>query len=96
MVELCSITWWEFPDITYKCIEKLSNPNVTVQSEVNLSVEVWVGLLFLFCAGFLMAIIIELLYNKVDWFIDPLYNKVVRRYNFTIERNRLRTMQGHP
>ena len=96
MVELCSITWWKFPDITYKCIEKLSNPNVTVQSEVNLSVEVWVGLLFLFCAGFLMAIIIELLYNKVDWFIDPLYNKVVRRYNFTIERNRLRTMQGHP
>jgi len=86
MVELCSITWWEFPDITYKCIEKLSNPNVTVQSEVNLSVEVWVGLLFLFCAGFLMAIIIELLYNKVDWYLDPLVERVKRRYEYVQSR----------
>ena len=96
MVELCSLTWWKFPDISYQCIEKLTPPNVTVQSEVSFSIESWVGLLFMICAGILGVVIVELLYNKTDWFIDPLYNRVVRRYNFTLERNRLRTMQGHP
>ena len=96
MAELCTLTWWKFPDITYRCVEKLSSQSVTVQNEVNFSVEAWVGLLFILCAGILGVVIVELLYNKTDWYLTPLYNRVVRRYYWTLERNRLRTMQGHP
>ena len=96
MAELCSITWWKFPDISYRCVEKLSSPNVTVQNEVSFSIDVYIGILFVICAGMLGMIIIELLYNRLDWYLTPLVNRVIRRYNYTIERNRLTTMQGHP
>ena len=96
MAELCSLTWWKFPDVTYRCIEVISNPSNTIQSEVNFSIETWVGLLFILCVGILGAVIVELLYNKSDWYLTPLVNRVVRRYNFTVQRNRLRTMNGHP
>jgi hypothetical protein len=96
MAELCSVTWWKFPDVTWRCVEVASSPSVTIQSEVNFSIEIWVGVLFMICAGILGSIIVELLFNKSDWFITPLVNRVVRRYHYTIERNRLTTMQGHP
>ncbi len=96
MVEQCVVTWWKFPDITWRCTEKISTPSVTVQSEVSFSIEVLVGILFVICAGMLGVIIIELLYNKSDYFLTPLIDKMRKRYNWTLERNRLRTMQGHP
>ena len=96
MVELCVITWWKYPDVTYRCIEKLSNPLSTVQSEVHFTIEMYIGILFILCAGILGAIIVELLYNKSDYFLTPLVNRVVRRYRYTIQRNRYRTMNGHP
>ena len=96
MAELCSITWWNFPDVTWRCVEKISNPNVTVQNEVSFSIDVYIGILFVICAGMLGMIIIELLYNRLDWYLTPLVNRVVRRYNYTIQRNRLRSMNGHP
>jgi hypothetical protein len=96
MAELCSITWWKFPDVTWKCVEKLSNAPSTIQSEAVFTIDVWVGLLFVICAGILGGVIVELLYHKIDWFLTPLVNRVVRRYNYTVERNRLTTMQGHP
>jgi hypothetical protein len=71
-------------------------PSVTIQSEVSFSIETWVGILFMICAGILGMIIIELLYNKIDWYLTPLVNRVVRRYHYTIQRNRLRSMNGHP
>ena len=96
VAELCSVTWWKFPDVTWRCVEVASSPNITIQSEVNFSIEIWVGVLFMMCAGILGGLIVELLFNKSDWFITPLVNRVIRRYNYTVERNRLLTMQGHP
>ncbi len=96
MPSSCVVTWWKFPDIAFKCTEKLSSPSVTVQSDAVLTIDVLVGMLFILCAGILGAIIVELLYNKSDWFLTPLVNRVVRRYHYTIQRNRLRSMNGHP
>ena len=96
MASNCVITWWNFPDITFRCIEKITSPSVTTQSQVSLGIETWVGMLFVLCAGLLGITIVELLYNRTDWFADPLCNRVVRRYRWTLERNRLETMQGHP
>jgi len=96
VVELCSLTWWKFPDVTWRCVEKLSSNSTSTQGEAVLTIDVWVGILFIFCAGILGSVIVELLYNKSDWYLTPLVNRVVRRYNFTVERNRLRSMNGHP
>ncbi len=96
MAELCSLTWWNFPDVTWRCIEKVSNPSTTIQSEAVITIEVYIGILFVICAGMLGMIIIELLYNRMDWYLTPLVNRVVRRYNFTVQRNRYSTMNGHP
>ncbi len=96
MVELCSLTWWKFPDITWRCTEKISIPSSTIQSEASFTIDVYIGILFVICAGMLGMIIIELLYNRIDWYLTPLVNRVVRRYNYTINRNRYRTMNGHP
>ena len=62
----------------------------------NPTVETYVGLLFLFAASILAITIIELLYNKLDWFLTPLIGKITKRYRYTIQRNRLRSMNGHP
>ena len=99
VAELCSVTWWkifrlELPN--WHCVERVINPSSTIQTEVVFTIDVWVGLLFVLCAGILGAIIVELLYNKADWFLTPLVNKVVRRYHYTINRNRYDTMNGHP
>ena len=96
MVELCVITWWKYPDVTYRCIEKLSNPLSTLQSEVHFTIEIYIGILFILCAGILGAIIVELLYNKSDYFLTPLVNYCVKRYSYVQTRNRLRSMNGHP
>ena len=96
MSSSCVITWWKFPDVAFVCTEKISSPSVTVQSEAALTIDVYIGILFVLCAGMLGVIIIELLYNRLDWYLTPLVNRVVRRYNYTIQRNRLRSMNGHP
>ena len=79
----------QFVDVNYTTIQ-------SIQTSPPITIELMVGILFIICAGILGATIIELLYNKLDWFLTPLVNRVVKRYNFTIERNRLRSMQGHP
>jgi hypothetical protein len=68
----------------------------TIQGEITFTIETFVGILFIILAGVLGGLIVELLYHKSDWFLTPLYNRVVRRYYYTIERNRLLSMNGHP
>lgn len=53
-------------------------------------------LLFLVSVSVFGITIIELLYNKLDWYVQPLANIVIRRYKFVVERNRLQTMTPHP
>ncbi len=96
MGEVCAFAWWKLPNFELACREVIKTNYSTVESSVSLPLEAWVGMLFVICAGVLGAIIVELLYNKVNWFLDPLYNRVVRRYYWTLERNRLRSMNGHP
>ena len=93
----CVFEWYYLPEFIITCTEKVRSASVTIPSDAtNFSVESYVGLLFMLCAGILGVAIVELLYNKSDWYLTPLVNRVVRRYHWTIERNRLRTMQGHP
>jgi hypothetical protein len=78
-----------FVDVNYFDTQSIPNPPP-------ITIEFVIGILFIFAAGILAATIIELLYNKLDWYLTPLVNRVVRRYNFTVQRNRLRSMNGHP
>ncbi len=96
MGEVCAFAWWKLPSFELACREVIKSNYNTVESSVSLPLEAWVGILFVICAGVLGAIIVELLYNKVNWFLTPLVNKVVRRYHYTINRNRYDTMNGHP
>ena len=96
MGEVCAFAWWKLPSFELACREVIKSNYNTVESSVGLPLEAWVGILFVVLSGILGAIIVELLYNKVNWFLDPLYNRVVRRYYWTLERNRYRTMNGHP
>jgi hypothetical protein len=73
-----------------------TNTIIQSTSTFNPTVETYVGFLFIIASSILGITIIELLYNKADWFLTPLVNCVVKRYNYTIERNRLLTMRGHP
>ena len=97
--EYCFVNVFQWPP-KWDCTPQFVDVNYTtvqsIQTSPPFTIELMVGLLFLFCAGILGVIIIELLYNKSDYFLTPLVNRVVRRYNFTIERNRLRSMNGHP
>ncbi len=79
----------QFVDVNYTTIQ-------SVQTSSPITIELMVGGLFIFCAGILGAIIVELLFNKSNWYLTPLCNRVVRRYRYTIQRNRLRSMNGHP
>jgi hypothetical protein len=96
MGEVCAFAWWKLPNLELTCREVIKTNYSTVESSVSLPLEAWVGMLFIICAGILGGIIVELLYNKSDWFLTPLVNRVVKRYNYTIQRNRLRSMNGHP
>jgi len=89
----------EFP--SYDCSAHFVNENysdtVVDSVFVNVSLEtIGLSLLFIFAVGLFGGTIVELLYNKLDWFLIPLCNTVTKRYNYTIERNRLETMNGHP
>ncbi len=96
MGEVCTFAWWKLPSFELACREVIKSNYNTVESSVSLPLEAWVGILFVVLSGILGAIIVELLYNKVNWFLTPLVNKVVRRYHYTINRNRYDTMNGHP
>lgn len=60
------------------------------------SISLVVGVFMMLAIGMFGVTLVELLNNKLDWYITPLVNRVNRRYMFVIERNRLRTMNGHP
>lgn len=96
VVEICTWAWYYLPEFVIDCYEKISSPSVTVSSPVNFGIEAWVGILFIICAGILGIVIVELLYNKLDWYLTPLVDYCIKRYAFVQERNRLSTMQGHP
>ena len=96
MGEVCAFAWWKLPSFELACREVVKSNYNTVESSVNLPLEAWVGILFVVLSGILGVVIVELLYNKSDWFLTPLVNRVVKRYNYTIQRNRLRSMNGHP
>jgi hypothetical protein len=96
MGEVCAFAWWKLPNLELTCREVIKTNYSTVESSVSLPLEALVGMLFIICAGILGGIIVELLYNKSDWFLTPLVNRVVKRYHYTIQRNRLRSMNGHP
>jgi len=96
MGEVCAFAWWKLPNLELVCREVIKTNYNTVESSVSLPIDALVGIIFVICAGVLGAIIVELLYNKVNWFLTPLVNKVVRRYHYTINRNRYDTMNGHP
>ena len=99
MSEFCVITWWKLKEIFWQCTEKtwtMNNTNTTVQAELPHNIEVMVGILFIFAVGVLGSVIIELLNNKLDWFVDPLVKLVNKRYAHVQSRNRLHTMNGHP
>lgn len=93
----CVITWWDFPNIILQCANKIRTDGVSeAPNDFNPGIEWAVGILFLIAVGILGSTIVELLYNKSDWYLTPLVNRVVKRYNFTLQRNRLRTMSAHP
>ena len=99
---ICSFRWWnifdgKIPD--YNCKDFYTDymlEPVKAANSFNPSTETYVGMLFLIAASILGIAIVELLHNKTDWYITPLVNRVVKRYRYTLERNRLATMQGHP
>lgn len=98
----CIFRWWDiisgiFPE--YVCTDYYINYIIEPLKTINLfnpTVEMGVGILFLFAVGILGVTITELLANKLDWYLTPLVNRVVKRYRYTIQRNRLNTMNGHP
>ena len=65
-------------------------------SSFNPTIEMYIGLLFIIAVSILGITIIELLYNKSDWYLNPLVNYCNKRYGYVIERNRLNSMKGHP
>ncbi len=98
--EHCFVNVFHFPP-SYDCSPQFvpidfTNTIIQSTSTFNPTVETYVGFLFIIASSILGITIIELLYNKADWFLTPLVNCVVKRYNYTIERNRLLTMRGHP
>lgn len=96
----CVIRWWnifseKLPD--WNCWE--APPNLVVDSQFTwgFSIETVVPYtLFIFGVGLFGATLIEWLNNKLEWIIDPLIKKIQERYSFVVERNRLKTMNGHP
>jgi hypothetical protein len=100
----CRFEWWkvldfEFPKYICKPFLGSSghNPPVeTIGRLPELTIEFTVGIFFVLLAGVLGILILELLYNKADWFLTPLTNYCTKRYSHVQERNRLRTMRGHP
>lgn len=79
----------------YQC-SPVSHTWGTVESDFTMPESLGVQLLFIFAVGILGTTVIELLNNKLDWFLDPLTNRIEKRYHFIRERNRLNSMNGHP
>ena len=50
----------------------------------------------LFAVSLLGITLCELCYNKLDYLLSPIIDRVTKRYYYTVERNRLGTMNGHP
>lgn len=83
----CNLAWWKLPEFVIQCKEKIEPESVTVISDaINLSTQSWVGLLFMLASAILGIVIVELLYNKIDWYIDPLVERVKKRYEFVQNR----------
>ncbi len=80
----------------WSCIEKPASLSVTVSEPFAVSIEAVIGMFFVLIAGMLGILIVELLYNKSDYFLDPLVRLTVKRYCRVQERERLKTMNGHP
>ena len=58
----------------------------------NPTVELGVGMLFVLLAGLLGSLIVELLFNKMDLFLNP----IEKKYQIVQSRKRLESMNGHP
>lgn len=70
---------------------------IVSESSLNVSLEtLGISLLFIFAIGLFGATIVELLYNKLDWYLTPLTNLVEKRYRLSVKIRRLNTMNGHP
>jgi len=101
--EYCSLTFWklfygELP--SWECSPQfvpIDYFDTVVESTINISFEtLGLSILFVFAVGILGATVVELLYNKLDWFITPLCNLINRRYRTVVEIRRLNSMNGHP
>ena len=83
----CVFEWYHLPEVIIKCTEKIAPESVTVVSDaINLSTQSWVGMLFMLASAILGIVLVELLYNKLDWYLDPLVERVKRRYEYVQSR----------
>ncbi len=102
--ESCFLNWFKLLEVklpSYDCTPHFVSiewePTVRVPIELVLNYDgIISGIIMILAMGLLGGIIIELLYNKLDWYLDPLCKYVNRRYRIVIERGRLHTMNGHP
>lgn len=69
---------------------------VGVESTINLPEMFGVQMLILFATLIFGIIILELIDKKFGYLIDPVVVIFQKRYNYVTQRNRLRSMNGHP
>ena len=83
----CVFEWYHLPGFVIRCTEKIVPESVTVVSDaINLSTQSMIGMLFILASAILGIVIVELLYNKLDWYLDPLVEKVKKRYEYVQSR----------
>lgn len=81
----------------FHCVPKHTTAKIEVDVTYPVPNEIMIPyLLMIFAAGIFGATILELVLNKLEWYISPLVTRIQKRYNFITERNRLETMNGHP
>mgnify|MGYP006919669382 CR=1 FL=1 len=82
----CVWEWYRLPEFIIQCTEKVYSPSLTVADSINLSTQSMVGMLFMLASAILGIVIVELLYNKLDWYLDPLVERVKKRYEYVQSR----------
>lgn len=97
---VCHFAWWKIfdgklpdwdcTDIMLNYIPAVRETIVMVEKEI--TVELQIGIFFVLVAGLLGSLIVELFYNKIDLFFEP----VEKKYARVLIRKRLESMRGHP
>ncbi len=96
----CAVRFWNLlsgnlPD--YHCTASdIHNPSSNIANWPEWTAQSQLDILFLMLAGIAGILIVELAANRIDHLLNPLVWRVEKRYAYVQERNRLRTMNGHP